>query len=194
MWVPKILLTPKKGFLAHKRPKLAFWPNIGIFGPFGPMANQKMMQTRCLGSFSVTWVPKLLLPPVRLGLFAQKGQIWSKICIFGLFGPNIGIFGPFCPMSDQKTMQVPGCFFRYMGTKTFDFSCKNKVNRCLARYSPRAIPANQPTNRAPNEPARPGRNEQKCQFQAKFDCFGAKSPNFCWRNQTFCYPHSGKPT
>ena len=28
-----------------------------------------------------------------------------------------------------------------------------KVNRCLARYSPRASTTNQPTNRAPNEPA-----------------------------------------
>ena len=33
-----------------------------------------------------------------------------------------------------------------------------KVNRCLARYSPRATTTNQPTNRAPNEPARPGKN------------------------------------
>ena len=32
----------------------------------------------------------------------------------------------------------------------------NKVNRCLARYSPRATTTNQPINRAPNEPARPG--------------------------------------
>ena len=33
-----------------------------------------------------------------------------------------------------------------------------KVNRCLARYSPRAATTNQPTDRAPNEPARPGKN------------------------------------
>ena len=32
----------------------------------------------------------------------------------------------------------------------------DKVNRCLARYSLRAITTNQPTNRAPNKPARPG--------------------------------------
>ena len=32
-------------------------------------------------------------------------------------------------------------------------SDKNKLNRCLARYSPRATTTNQPTNRAPNEPA-----------------------------------------
>ena len=30
-----------------------------------------------------------------------------------------------------------------------------KVNRCLARYSPRVTTTNQPTNSAPNEPARP---------------------------------------
>ena len=35
---------------------------------------------------------------------------------------------------------------------------KYKVNRCLARYSPRATTTNQPTNRAPNKPAWPGPN------------------------------------
>ena len=29
----------------------------------------------------------------------------------------------------------------------------DKVNRCLARYSPRATTTSQPINRAPNEPA-----------------------------------------
>ena len=35
---------------------------------------------------------------------------------------------------------------------------KNKVNRCLARYSPRATTTNRPTNRALNKPAWPGPN------------------------------------
>ena len=35
---------------------------------------------------------------------------------------------------------------------------QHKGNRCLARYSPRDTTTNQPTNRAPNEPARPGKN------------------------------------
>ena len=34
----------------------------------------------------------------------------------------------------------------------------NKVNRCLARYSPRATTTKRPTNRAPNKPAWPGPN------------------------------------
>ena len=34
----------------------------------------------------------------------------------------------------------------------------DKVNRCLARYSPRATNTNRPANRAPNKPAWPGPN------------------------------------
>ena len=30
------------------------------------------MQTRCLGDFLVTWVPKLLLPPVIIRIFGLK--------------------------------------------------------------------------------------------------------------------------
>ena len=37
-------------------------------------------------------------------------------------------------------------------------SQKHKVNRCLARYSPRATTTNRPTNRALNKPAWPGPN------------------------------------
>ena len=100
------LLPWKLGFLAHKQPNSAktwlFWPNIGFLGPVDPMPNQKSMRTRCLGGFSVTWVPKLLLPPVRLVF----GQIWPKVGIFGHFWPNVGIFGPFCPMPDQKTIRT----------------------------------------------------------------------------------------
>ena len=63
---------------------------------------------------------------------------------------------------------------------------KNKVNRCLARYSLRATTTNRLTKRA--------HNWSKCQFWAKFGRFGAKNPFFFWRNQKFCYPHNGKPT
>ena len=66
------------------------------------------------------------------------------------------------------------------------FASKKEVNRCLARYSPRATTTNQPTNRAPNEPA--------MNKNAKFGHFWAKNPNFYLRNQKFCYPHNGKPT
>ena len=37
----------------------------------------------------------------------------------------------------------------------------NKVNRCLARYSPHATTTNRPTNRAPKKPAWPGPYQPK---------------------------------
>ena len=63
-----------------------------------------------------------------------------------------------------------------------------KVNRCLARYSPRATTTNQMSRQGLAQ------NEQKCHFRAKSGLFWAKNPNFYWRNQKFCYPHNGKPT
>ena len=38
----------------------------------------------------------------KLGFGPKNGQIWPKICIFGYFGPNIGLSDPFDAMSDQK--------------------------------------------------------------------------------------------
>ena len=49
--------------------------------------------------------------------------------------------------NDWKSLSIinPACANKY-----------HKVNRCLARYTPRATTTNQSTNRAPNEPAPPG--------------------------------------
>ena len=63
----------------------------------------------------------------------------------------------------------------------------HKVNRCLARYSPRATTTNLPSTKWAS-------NGQKCQFWAKFGRFWAKNPFFYLRNQKFCYPHNGNPT
>ena len=49
-----------------------FAQNIGNFGPFGPMPNQKTMQTRYLGWFSVMWVTKRLISPVKIRVFCPK--------------------------------------------------------------------------------------------------------------------------
>ena len=71
-------IWPKIGICGH------FGPNIGIFGPFCHMPYQNIMQTRCLGGFSVMWVPKPLLSPVKIRIFAlkrhkfaQKMHFWS---------------------------------------------------------------------------------------------------------------------
>ena len=93
----------KNGFLAQRRPFLAqswhFWP---IWSHGWPKNDANKVPRW----FSVTWVPKRLLPPVNIRIVSPKGQIWSKIWIFGHLGSNIGIFGPFRPMADHKTMRT----------------------------------------------------------------------------------------
>ena len=50
----------------------------------------------------------------------------------------------------------------------------NKVNRCLARYSPRATTTNPPTNRAPKKPAWP-KWTKNANFGPNLVVFGQKS-------------------
>ena len=75
-------IPPKNGFLAQVWPNLAknwhFWPNIGIFGPFDPIPDQKTMQTRCLGGLSIMWLPKLLLNSAKNRIFGPKA---AQFCL-----------------------------------------------------------------------------------------------------------------
>ena len=113
-----------------KRPNLAqnwhFWQNIGIFGPFDPMLDKKTMRTSCLGGFSVMCVPKLSLTPVKIRIFGQKLT----------FLPNIGIFGPFGLMADQKTMRTR-CLgvFPLCGYQNFCFLPRNFGPK-MAKFGP----------------------------------------------------------
>ena len=77
------------------------------------MPDQKTMRTRCLGGFSVMWVTKLLISPVKKGFFAQKQpnlaqnwhfwSIWARPC--GLLR---------CPVGGS----VGGCGARAVSRKT----------------------------------------------------------------------------
>ena len=127
IWVPKHLLSPKKlGFLAHKQPNLAknsFLPNIGIFSPFCLMTNQKTMQTRCLGVFFVTWVQRLLLPPVRIRIFGQIGPRFAFFVILGHILACLPISSH--ARSKNNANKVPRWVFCYVSIKTFTFSSNN---------------------------------------------------------------------
>ena len=63
------------------------------------------------------------------------------------------------------------------GVRGFGYAdiVNSKVNRCLAQYSLRATTTNQPTNRAPNEPARLGKNAN---FGPNVVVLGQKVPIF----------------
>ena len=64
--------------------KWHFWPNIGIFCQFDPMSDQETIRTSYLGGFSVWWVPKRMLSPLRIWIccpkttkFGPKLAFWS---------------------------------------------------------------------------------------------------------------------
>ena len=70
MWVPKLFLFLVK--IKIFGPKMAFLAKYQHFWSIWFHARPKTMQTRCLGGFSVTWVPKLLLPPAKIRIFGKK--------------------------------------------------------------------------------------------------------------------------
>ena len=88
----------------------------------------KMMQTRCLGGFSVTWVPKLLLPPVGIRIFGPKtakfGPKYAFLVILGQILPFLHILSNARPKNNVN--KVPRWVFRYVGNKAYDFSSKKK--------------------------------------------------------------------
>ena len=79
---------------------LHFWPNIFVFGPFGVMADQKKMQTRCPGNFLLCGYQNFSFLPLNFWL------IWSDV------------------QPKNNAYEVPRWFLCYVGTKTFSYSYK----------------------------------------------------------------------
>ena len=109
-------------------PNWLIWPNIGNVGPFPPMPDQKIMQTRCLGGFSLMWVLNLLLSPVKIRIFGQKTtKFGPKFAFLVILGQILAFFPHLIPCLTKKNANnVPRWFFRYVGTKTFASSHKNQ--------------------------------------------------------------------
>ena len=108
----------------------------------------------------------------------QRRLLWNFLLLEVIINPWIGTSLPFIFLVILSLRPILDCKMSY----------NYKVNRCLARYSPRATTTNQMSRQGMAQ------NEQKCHFRAKFGLFWAKNPNFYWRNQKFCHPHNGKPT
>ena len=64
------------------------------------------MQTKCLDGFSVMWVPKLLLPPVKIRILGPKRSNFAQdVPVLVILGQNIlgqNILGIFCPFSSKN--------------------------------------------------------------------------------------------
>ena len=103
-----------------------FWVKIAHFHPYRPIGATpvNVFNTKEVSHwFPDIRIPKVKLHPLQKRSFgpkrpnaASKWHLW----------PNIGIFGPFDRLPDQKTMQTTALVvFCYVGTKTFSYSRKN---------------------------------------------------------------------
>ena len=78
------------------------------------------MPTRCVGNFSVTWMQKHLLSPVKIRILTQKRLKLAQNMHIWSFWPNIGIFGPSGAMPDQiKCEQSVWVGFTLCGSSPF---------------------------------------------------------------------------
>ena len=91
------------------------------------MPDQKTMRTRCPDGFSVTWVPKHLLPSIRIRIFGPKRPNLVRNLHHRSFRAKYWHFWPISSRAQPKSNanKVPRWFFHYVGTKTFAFSSKN---------------------------------------------------------------------
>ena len=118
------------GILAQKQPDLAQIMYLWSFRakhwhlwPIWSHANNEHW-TRCQGGFSVTWVPKLLLPPVKIRIFGPKTAQFGSILAFSAkYWHSWTILSHARPKNNGN--KVPQWLFRYVDTKTFGSSRKN---------------------------------------------------------------------
>ena len=86
-WIPKLLFPPVE--IRKFVPKYAVVVILGQILAFLALlvtCPTGKMQKRCRGVFSITWVPKLLLPPVKIMIFGQKKA---------KFGPKYAFLGTY---------------------------------------------------------------------------------------------------
>ena len=79
--------------MAQKRPNLvqnlhfwSFWAKYCHFSHLLSNARPKTIRTRCLGGFSVIWVTKLLISPVKKRIFCPKRPNFIQCPIGGSVG------------------------------------------------------------------------------------------------------------
>ena len=125
-----LLPAPKKLDLGPKNgqiwPKLAFWAKYRHFWPIWSNAWPKNDANKLSLWFSVMLVPKLLLTPIKIRIFGPKtaklGPKSAFLVILGQILPFLHILSNDSPKTNVN--EVPRWVFRYVDSKTFDFSSK----------------------------------------------------------------------
>merc|ERR1712240_337203 len=112
-------------------PKSAFLVILGqilpFFCTFCPIPHQKTIRTRCLGGFSVMWVTKLMISPVKKWIFCPKT---TKFGLFGQFGPgHAGLFGAL--LVSRLVVVARGL---YLARHLFTLFNKKKYEKKVSKY------------------------------------------------------------
>ena len=105
------------------------------------------MPTRCLGGFSIIWVTKLLISPVKKGFFAQKRPNLAQNWHFGSYGPgHAGFFSAllavvarglylarhlFTLLCQSTHLELCACISSTDVPVTSDIACFNNLSRSL---------------------------------------------------------------
>ena len=113
-WFPDVRVpkkfTPslKNGISTQKRPNLAqIWPNIGLFGPFGPVPYQKTMRTRCVGGLLLCRCQNFCFLTNRI--FGPKtAKFCPKYAFLVILGQILAFLIRLFPCQTSKTMRTRG--------------------------------------------------------------------------------------
>ena len=87
-------------------------PNIGLFGQFHSMPDQKQCKQVALVFFSVIRVPKFYLLPEKLGFLTHKWPNLAQHMLFWSFWAKYWHFWPI--LSHAQTKNNARCFFSIM--------------------------------------------------------------------------------
>ena len=139
--VPKVLLPPpkkidfwpKNGQILPKN--WHFWPNMGVFGPFDPMPDQKRMRTRCVGLFfcNILTVSKTFTSTQNnKDFWPKKGHIWPQIDILGKILAFLAYF--VCAVTMLDIQQQAERICPILLSSAFEL-LKNRLNSILALSS-----------------------------------------------------------
>ena len=127
--------------------------------------------------------PVLARSPVTKVHFVQYSGTIVQLCSKGTLGPWIAQLVHFAQYSSTTWFPITkwaesslgfarlSQFGEIASLRSSAEHQHHKVTRCLARYIQRATTTNQATNRAPNEPARPGQKWTKMPILGKKSYF-----------------------
>ena len=134
------LLCKNYDFRPEKQPNFAqnwyFWPNIGIFGPFGLKTDQKTMRTMLKWFFHYVGTKTFASSRFKLAFLAQKQPNLAQNMHLWSFWAKCWNFWPIWSHARPQinAIKMPRCFFPLCEYQNFCFL--SKILGILAQIKP----------------------------------------------------------